>query len=108
MSDLGAYLREIEKFHFLTRDGELELAKRIEAGDGAAKKTLIEANLRLVVAVARRYKDRGPDLLSLIQEGNLGLIRAVDRYDWRAGFEFSTFATYFIRQAIQRGLRWEG
>jgi RNA polymerase primary sigma factor len=98
------YLREIGRVRLLTVEQEVDLAKRIERGDGRAKRALIEANLRLVVSVARRYAHRGADLPGLIQEGNRGLIRAVEKYDWRRGYRFSTYATWWIRQAIARAL----
>jgi RNA polymerase primary sigma factor len=99
-----AYLREIGKVPLLTAEEEVSLAKRIERGDQAAKQALIEANLRLVVSVAKRYVGRGMLFLDLIQEGNLGLMRAVEKFDWRRGFKFSTYATWWIRQAITRGI----
>ncbi len=99
-----AYLREIGKVTLLTAEEEVSLAKRIERGDQAAKQALIEANLRLVVSVAKRYVGRGMLFLDLIQEGNLGLMRAVEKFDWRRGFKFSTYATWWIRQAITRGI----
>ncbi|MFN2617772.1 MAG: RNA polymerase sigma factor RpoD/SigA, partial [Thermoleophilaceae bacterium] len=98
------YLRSIGKVPLLTREDEVRLAKRIEQNDMAAKNSLIEANLRLVVSIAKRYTNRGLTLLDLIQEGNLGLIRAVEKFDWRRGFKFSTYATWWIRQAITRAL----
>ena len=99
-----AYLREIGKVPLLTAEEEVSLAKRIERGDPAAKQALIEANLRLVVSVAKRYVGRGMLFLDLIQEGNLGLMRAVEKFDWRRGYKFSTYATWWIRQAITRGI----
>jgi RNA polymerase primary sigma factor len=99
-----AYLREIGRVRLLTAEEEVSLAKRIERGDAAARQALIEANLRLVVSVAKRYVGRGMLFLDLIQEGNLGLMRAVERYDWRRGYKFSTYATWWIRQAITRGI----
>src|SRR5919108_2612943 len=98
------YLRTIGRVPLLTREDEVRLAKRIEANDMSAKNSLIEANLRLVVSIAKRYTGRGLTLLELIQEGNLGLIRAVEKFDWRRGFKFSTYATWWIRQAITRAL----
>ncbi|HVD55208.1 MAG TPA: sigma-70 family RNA polymerase sigma factor, partial [Thermoleophilaceae bacterium] len=98
------YLRSIGRVPLLTREDEVRLAKRIEANDMSAKNALIEANLRLVVSIAKRYTGRGLTLLDLIQEGNLGLIRAVEKFDWRRGFKFSTYATWWIRQAITRAL----
>jgi RNA polymerase primary sigma factor len=99
-----AYLREIGKVPLLTAEEEISLAKRVERGDPAAKQALIEANLRLVVSVAKRYVGRGMLFLDLIQEGNLGLMRAVEKFDWRRGYKFSTYATWWIRQAITRGI----
>ena len=98
------YLRTIGRVQLLTREDEVRLAKRIEQNDMRAKNALIEANLRLVVSIAKRYSGRGLTLLDLIQEGNLGLIRAVEKFDWRRGFKFSTYATWWIRQAITRAL----
>jgi RNA polymerase primary sigma factor len=98
------YLRGIGRVPLLTREDEVRLAKRCEANDMFAKNALIEANLRLVVSIAKRYTGRGLTLLDLIQEGNLGLIRAVEKFDWRRGFKFSTYATWWIRQAITRAL----
>ena len=101
---VGAYLREIGSVPLLSAEEEVALAKRMEAGDAEAKDRLIEANLRLVVSIAKRYLGRGLSLLDLIQEGNLGLIRAVERFDHRRGFKFSTYATWWIRQAITRAI----
>jgi RNA polymerase primary sigma factor len=98
------YLRTIGRVQLLTREDEVRLAKRIEQNDMGAKNALIEANLRLVVSIAKRYSGRGLTLLDLVQEGNLGLIRAVEKFDWRRGFKFSTYATWWIRQAITRAL----
>lgn len=98
------YLKEIGKVSLLTSSEEIELAKRNEEGDLAAKKRLAEANLRLVVSIAKRYVGRGMLFLDLIQEGNLGLIKAVEKYDYRKGFKFSTYATWWIRQAITRAI----
>ena len=101
---LGTYLREIGRHPLLTADDEVALAKRIEKGDEEATVRMVTANLRLVVSIARRYRSTGIPLLDLIQEGNLGLLRAVEKFDWRKGFKFSTYATWWIRQAIQRGI----
>jgi len=98
------YLREIGKVPLLTGEEEIELAKRIGKGDVAARKKLTEANLRLVVSIAKKYMGRNLGLLDLIQEGNLGLFRAVEKFDWRKGYKFSTYATWWIRQAITRAL----
>ena len=98
------YLNEIGKVPLLTADEEIELAKRMEEGDEDAKKRLCEANLRLVVSIAKRYVGRGMLFLDLIQEGNLGLIKAVDKFDYRKGYKFSTYATWWIRQAITRSI----
>lgn len=98
------YLKEIGKVSLLSAEEEIELAKRMEQGDEEAKKRLCEANLRLVVSIAKRYVGRGMLFLDLIQEGNLGLIKAVDKFDWRKGYKFSTYATWWIRQAITRSI----
>ena len=98
------YLKEIGKVPLLTAEEEVYLAKKMEAGDGEAKKKLAEANLRLVVSIAKRYVGRGMLFLDLIQEGNLGLIKAVEKFDYRKGYKFSTYATWWIRQAITRAI----
>ena len=98
------YLKEIGKVPLLTAEEEVSLAKRIERRDMEAKRKLIEANLRLVVSIAKRYVGRGMLFLDLIQEGNLGLIRAVEKFDYRKGYKFSTYATWWIRQAITRAV----
>ena len=98
------YLKEIGKVPLLSAEEETELAKRMEEGDEAAKKKLAEANLRLVVSIAKRYVGRGMLFLDLIQEGNLGLIKAVEKFDYRKGYKFSTYATWWIRQAITRSI----
>lgn len=98
------YLKEIGKIPLLTADEEIELAKRIENGEEEAKRKLAEANLRLVVSIAKRYVGRGMLFLDLIQEGNLGLIKAVEKFDYRKGYKFSTYATWWIRQAITRAI----
>jgi len=98
------YLREIGNVRLLTTSQEIELAKRVEAGDAMAIQEFVLANLRLVVSVAKKYLGRGLSLLDLIQEGNLGLMRAVQKYDWRRGYKFSTYAVWWIRQAITRAI----
>ena len=98
------YLKEIGKVPLLSADEEIELARRMEHGDEDAKKRLCEANLRLVVSIAKRYVGRGMLFLDLIQEGNLGLIKAVDKFDYTKGYKFSTYATWWIRQAITRSI----
>ena len=98
------YLKEIGKVPLLSAEEEIELAKRMELGDQEAKKQLAEANLRLVVSIAKRYVGRGMLFLDLIQEGNLGLIKAVEKFDYRKGYKFSTYATWWIRQAITRSI----
>ncbi len=101
---LATYLREIRPVPLLTAAQEVDLAQRIEAGDEAAMQHFILANLRLVVNIAKKYQGRGFSLLDLIQEGNIGLMRAVQKFDWRRGYRFSTYATWWIRQAITRAL----
>ncbi len=98
------YLKEIGRVPLLTQDEEIELAQRMKDGDSAAKKRLAEANLRLVVSIAKRYGGRGMSFLDLIQEGNLGLIKAVEKFDYTKGFKFSTYATWWIRQSITRAI----
>ncbi len=98
------YLTEIGKVSLLTREEEIALAKRVEQGDEAAIEKLIRSNLRLVVSIAKKYLGRGLSMLDLIQEGNMGLMKAVKKYDWRRGFKFSTYATWWIRQAITRAI----
>ncbi len=98
------YLKEIGKVQLLSPEEEIELAKRMELGDESARRTLAEANLRLVVSIAKRYVGRGMQFLDLIQEGNLGLIKAVEKFDYRKGYKFSTYATWWIRQAITRAI----
>ncbi|HYQ11260.1 MAG TPA: RNA polymerase sigma factor RpoD [Gaiellaceae bacterium] len=104
LDSLRLYLREIGKVQLLTADQEVTLAKRIERGDMRAKTAMIEANLRLVVSVAKGYLGRGLSFLDLIQEGSLGLIRAVEKFDYRKGYKFSTYATWWIRQAVTRAI----
>jgi RNA polymerase primary sigma factor len=105
---LTLYLEEIGRHKLLTAEEEIELAKRIERGDLAAKERMMTANLRLVVSLAKRYQDRGLTLFDLIQEGNVGLIRAVEKFDYRKGFKFSTYAVWWIRQALARALADKG
>jgi RNA polymerase primary sigma factor len=104
MDSLRLYLRSIGRVDLLTAEQEVELAKRIERGDMAAKQHMVEANLRLVVSIAKGYLGRGLTFLDLIQEGSLGLIRAVEKFDYRRGYKFSTYATWWIRQAVTRAL----
>jgi RNA polymerase primary sigma factor len=104
LDSLGLFMREIGKVPLLTADQEVTLAKRVERGDMAAKTQMIEANLRLVVAIAKPHLGRGLSFLDLIQEGSLGLIRAVEKFDYRKGFKFSTYAHWWIRQAVQRAI----
>jgi len=101
---LQLFLNEIRRYPLLTADEEVELSKRIEQGDLAAKERMINSNLRLVVSIAKKYQGQELSLLDLIQEGIFGLIRAAEKFDWRKGYKFSTYATFWVRQAIQRGL----
>jgi RNA polymerase primary sigma factor len=101
---LQLFLKEIGKVKLLTAAQEVELAKRIERGDHAAKQEMVEANLRLVVSIAKRYRNQGLPFLDLIQEGTIGLVRAAEKFDHRRGFKFSTYATWWIRQAVARAL----
>ena len=101
---LQLFLNEIGRYPLLTAEEEVELAQRIERGDREAKERMINSNLRLVVSIAKKYQGHGLPLLDLIQEGIIGLIRAVEKFDWRRGFKFSTYATWWIRQAVQRGV----
>ena len=101
---LQLFLRDAGRHPLLTAAQEVELAKRIERGEGQAKQTMIQSNLRLVVSIAKNYRNQGLPFLDLIQEGTLGLIRAVEKFDWRRGYKFSTYATWWIRQAVARAL----
>ena len=105
---LQLFLKDIGRVPLLTAAQEVSLAKRIEAGDPEAKRQMVEANLRLVVSIAKAYRGRGLPFLDLIQEGTLGLVRAVEKFDWRRGFKFSTYATWWIRQAVTRALADKG
>jgi RNA polymerase primary sigma factor len=105
---LQLFLRDVRRHPLLTADEEVELAKRIERGDLEAKERMVNSNLRLVVSLAKKYQGHELALLDLIQEGILGLIRAAEKFDWRKGYKFSTYATFWIRQAIQRGLANQG
>jgi RNA polymerase primary sigma factor len=104
LDSLQLFLQDIGKIDLLTAPQEVELAKRIERGDLRAKEEMVEANLRLVVSIAKKYRHRGLPFLDLIQEGTIGLVRAVEKFDHRRGFKFSTYATWWIRQAVTRGL----
>jgi RNA polymerase primary sigma factor len=105
---LQLFLKEIGKVDLLTAAQEVELAKRIERGDHRAKQEMVEANLRLVVSIAKRYRNQGLPFLDLIQEGTIGLVRAAEKFDWRKGYKFSTYATWWIRQAVARALADKG
>ena len=102
------YFRDIGRYPLLSADEEKMLARRIQAGDARAKRRMIESNLRLVVKIAMRYTQRGVPLMDLVEEGNLGLIRAVEKFDPERGFRFSTYGTWWIRQAVERGLMNQG
>ncbi len=105
---LGLLLRDLDHYPMPDHDQQVELAKRVAAGDLEARNEMVAANLRLVVHWARRYQDRGVDLTDLVQEGTFGLLRAVEKFDWERGFRFSTYATWWIRQALQRAVQQHG
>src|SRR6202789_476482 len=105
---LGLMLRDLDQFPMPDHEQQVELAKRVAAGDDAARKQMVAANLRLVVHWARRYQDRGVDMADLVQEGTFGLMRAVDKFDWERGFRSSTYAPWWIRQALQRAVQQHG
>ncbi|HET9938036.1 MAG TPA: sigma-70 family RNA polymerase sigma factor, partial [Gaiella sp.] len=105
---LQLFLKDIGKVPLLTAAQEVELAKRIERGDHGAKQAMVEANLRLVVSIAKRYRNQGLPFLDLIQEGTIGLVRAAEKFDWRKGYKFSTYATWWIRQAVARAIADKG
>ncbi|MGH8980804.1 MAG: sigma-70 family RNA polymerase sigma factor [Acidimicrobiales bacterium] len=105
---LGLLLRDLDQYPMPDHEQQIALAKRVAAGDDTARKEMVAANLRLVVHWARRYQDRGVDLADLVQEGTFGLLRAVEKFDWERGFRFSTYATWWIRQALQRAVQQHG
>jgi len=105
---LGLLLRDLDRYPMPNYDEQVELAKRVASGDEEAKKQMVAANLRLVLHWARRYQDRGVEMVDLVQEGTFGLLRAVEKFDWERGFKFSTYATWWIRQALQRAVQQHG
>ncbi len=105
---LGLLMRDLDRYPMPNYDEQVELAKRVTAGDEDAKKQMVAANLRLVLHWARRYQDRGVEMVDLVQEGTFGLLRAVEKFDWERGFKFSTYATWWIRQALQRAVQQHG
>jgi RNA polymerase primary sigma factor len=104
VDSLQVFLREIGRYPLLTREQEVALMQQVERGDPEARERIVNANLRLVVSIAKRYQNRGLPLLDLVQDGMLGLLHAVEKFDWRRGFKFSTYATWWITQAVQRGI----
>ena len=105
---LGLLMRDLDRYPMPNYDEQVELAKRVTAGDEEAKKQMVAANLRLVLHWARRYQDRGVEMVDLVQEGTFGLLRAVEKFDWERGFKFSTYATWWIRQSLQRAVQQHG
>ena len=105
---LGLLMRDLDQYPMPNYDEQVELAKRVAAGDDEAKKQMVAANLRLVLHWARRYADRGVEMVDLVQEGTFGLMRAVEKFDWERGFKFSTYATWWIRQSLQRAVQQHG
>src|ERR1700727_2672942 len=105
---LGLLMRDLDRYPMPNYDERVELAKRVTPGDEEAKKQMVAANLRLVLHWARRYQDRGVEMVDLVQEGTFGLLRAVEKFDWERGFKFSTYATWWIRQALQRAVQQHG
>src|SRR5579872_7470210 len=105
---LGLLMRDLDRYPMPNYDEQVELAKRVTAGDEQAKKQMVAANLRLVLHWARRYQDRGVEMTDLVQEGTFGLLRAVEKFDWERGFKFSTYATWWIRQSLQRAVQQHG
>jgi len=105
---LGLLMRDLDRYPMPNYDEQVELAKRVTAGDEEAKKQMVAANLRLVLHWARRYQDRGVEMIDLVQEGTFGLLRAVEKFDWERGFKFSTYATWWIRQSLQRAVQQHG
>ena len=101
-STLETFFKDVGKTPLLTREQEVSLSKRIEAGDDAARRHMVKANIRLAISIAKKYQNKGCDLEDLIQESSIGLLKAVDRYDWRRGFKFSTYACWWIKQAVRR------
>lgn len=102
--DLQAFFKKVGETALLTKEEEVELSKRIESGDIAARKRMINANMRLAISIAKKFTDQGVDLEDLIQESSLGLMKAVDRYDWRKGFKFSTYASWWIKQSVRQAV----
>ena len=103
-NSISSYMKDVSKHKLLTREQEVSLSKRIEQGDRLARDKMIQSNLRLAISIAKKYSNKGCSLEDLIQESNIGLMKAVDRFDWRRGFKFSTYASWWIRQAVSRHL----